>query len=124
MISFVAMLLAIFGALTPSFYSVTYTDDDGDTVERNISLFFALFEDPDWVTIAAFVFLLVAAFFCSCGGALLNASYKNGFGEHEENLPATACCLSTWFVLDGTLGVLSLVVSESMCSLLVCLCIM
>jgi len=114
-LSLVGMLLALFAALAPCFYRITYTDDQWGTVEENISLFFRLFQGPDSNTIAAFVFLLFAVFSCSCGGRLLGLSYKHGFGEQEEIMPGVTCCLSTWFLLDATLGFLSLVSNRRLC---------
>jgi len=114
-LSFIGMLFSIMASLTPRFYSITYTDDHGHTRHKDVGLFFTLFDDPDKVTNAAFVLLLVTAFLCSCGGALLNSSYRHGFGEHEENIARITCFLSIWFILIGTLGFASLVSEYASC---------
>lgn len=109
----VAMLLALYSAFSPSFY--IYIDYEKENV-GHACLFTSLFvKQTDGATWASFVFLIAAWLFSAFGGAAISNSYHVGFGEHEEDLPPVSCCLSSWYILVGTLGLLSLV---SVCRML------
>lgn len=108
-LSFVAMLHAIFALMLPCFYSVTYTYHNGRSYKQNYGLVLSIFDNPDWETKAAFAFLIATAILSSCGARLMKSTYEHGFGEHDESLPRTSFYLSVLFAFVGTLGFLSLV---------------
>lgn len=101
------MLLALYSVFSPSYY--IYIDYETGNV-GHACIFTSLFEqETDGATWTSFV-VLVAAWVSSAfsGGAISNL-YHVGFGEHEEDLAPVSCCLSMWYSLVGTLGLVSLV---------------
>jgi fumarate reductase subunit C len=107
----VAKMLALYSAFSPSFY--IYIDDEKGRV-LHACLFTTLFEkQADGATWASFIFLLASWILSAIGAGTISNFYHVGFGEREEDLPPVSCCLSLWFSLVGTLGLLSLVALSS-----------
>lgn len=107
LLSVIAMMLALYSAFAPDFY--TYSDEEDVTGERYVCVFTSMFYETDEVTSAAFAFLVSAWLFSACGGGVISERYQEGYGDHDELLPGISCCLSVWYSLVGTLGLLSLV---------------